>query len=202
MKRSRLLKDWARSPSLLGALALSVEFARRGMRFRRNVVALMLAASLLSAINGVIFKLIAVDRGFWVSLFWGFVGQVLAGSFWSAFRLSQRFPRPLQTTESRRRRPYRVEQDIVQRQRIRHALRDAPGARRAGSSREFVPAPFRLYIGIVLTLFFLAWPGVAGPHEDAAKGRGNWPHVDQVALAILNATEKVLMASRMQPSNR
>jgi len=64
---------------MLGALGLSVEFARRGMRFRRNVVALMLAASLLSAINGVIFKLIAVDRGFWVSLFWGFVGQVLAG---------------------------------------------------------------------------------------------------------------------------
>jgi drug/metabolite transporter (DMT)-like permease len=64
---------------MLGAIGLSVEFARRGMRFRRNVVALMLAASLLSAINGVIFKLIAVDRGFWVSLFWGFVGQVLAG---------------------------------------------------------------------------------------------------------------------------
>jgi hypothetical protein len=33
----------------------------------------------LSAINGVIFKLIAVQTGFWVSLFWGFVGQVMAG---------------------------------------------------------------------------------------------------------------------------
>ena len=62
-----------------GALALSFEFGRRGVRFKRNVVALMLTASFLSAINGVIFKLIAVDRGFWVSLFWGFVGQVLAG---------------------------------------------------------------------------------------------------------------------------
>src|SRR5215203_2390127 len=62
-----------------GALALSFEFGRRGMRFKRNVVALMLVASFLSAINGVIFKLIAVDRGFWVSLFWGFVGQVMAG---------------------------------------------------------------------------------------------------------------------------
>jgi drug/metabolite transporter (DMT)-like permease len=62
-----------------GALALSFEFGRRGMRFKRNVVALMLAASFLSAINGVIFKLIALDKGFWISLFWGFVGQVLAG---------------------------------------------------------------------------------------------------------------------------
>jgi drug/metabolite transporter (DMT)-like permease len=64
---------------IVGALALSLEFGRPGIRFKRNVVALMLAASLLSAINGVIFKLIAVDKGFWVSLFWGFVGQVMAG---------------------------------------------------------------------------------------------------------------------------
>ena len=64
---------------IVGALALSFEFSRRGMRFKRKVVALMLTASLLSAINGVIFKLIAVDRGFWVALFWGFVGQVTAG---------------------------------------------------------------------------------------------------------------------------
>jgi drug/metabolite transporter (DMT)-like permease len=64
---------------IVGALALSLEFGRRGIRFKRNVVALMLAASFLSAINGVIFKLIAADKGFWVSLFWGFVGQVTAG---------------------------------------------------------------------------------------------------------------------------
>jgi drug/metabolite transporter (DMT)-like permease len=64
---------------IVGALALSFEFGRRAMRFKRNVVALMLGASFLSAINGVIFKLIAVDKGFWVSLFWGFVGQVMAG---------------------------------------------------------------------------------------------------------------------------
>ena len=64
---------------IVGALALSFELGRRGMRFRRNVVALMVGASFLSAVNGVIFKLIAVDKGFWVSLFWGFVGQVMAG---------------------------------------------------------------------------------------------------------------------------
>ena len=64
---------------IVGALALSFEFGRRGMRFKRNVVALMLGASFLSSVNGVIFKLIAVDKGFWVSLFWGFVGQVMAG---------------------------------------------------------------------------------------------------------------------------
>ncbi|KFC74556.1 phosphonate utilization associated putative membrane protein [Bosea sp. LC85] len=64
---------------IVGAIALSLEFGRRGIRFKKHVVALMLAASFLSAINGVIFKLIAVDRGFWVALFWGFAGQVIAG---------------------------------------------------------------------------------------------------------------------------
>jgi drug/metabolite transporter (DMT)-like permease len=64
---------------IVGALALSFEFGSRGLRFKRNVVALMLAASFLSATNGVIFKLIALEKGFWVSLFWGFVGQVMAG---------------------------------------------------------------------------------------------------------------------------
>jgi uncharacterized membrane protein len=64
---------------IIGALALSFDFGRRTTRFKRNVVALMLGASFLSALNGVIFKLIAVDRGFWISLFWGFVGQVMAG---------------------------------------------------------------------------------------------------------------------------
>jgi len=64
---------------IVGALALSFEVGRRGVRFKRKVVALMLAASFLSAINGVIFKLIAVDRGFWVALLWGFAGQLLAG---------------------------------------------------------------------------------------------------------------------------
>jgi drug/metabolite transporter (DMT)-like permease len=64
---------------IVGALALSFEPGRRGMRFKRNVVMLMLGASFLSAVNGVIFKLIAVEKGFWVSLFWGFVGQTMTG---------------------------------------------------------------------------------------------------------------------------
>ena len=64
---------------IAGALALSFAFGRRGMRFKRQVVALMLGACLLSSVNGVIFKVIAVDKGFLVSLFWGFVGQVMAG---------------------------------------------------------------------------------------------------------------------------
>jgi len=64
---------------IMGALALSFEFGHRRRWFKRKVVGLMLAASFLNAVNGVIFKLIAVDKGFWLSLFWGFVGQVIVG---------------------------------------------------------------------------------------------------------------------------
>ncbi|UPK06308.1 hypothetical protein [Bradyrhizobium sp. 170] len=74
-----MLKELGSFVIIVGALALSFEFGRRGMRFKRNVVALMLGACFLSAVNGVIFKLIAVDKGFWVSLFWGLVGQTMTG---------------------------------------------------------------------------------------------------------------------------
>jgi len=70
---------------ILGALVFSFEVGRGEARFKRSLVALMLGASVLSAGNGVIFKLIAADKGFLVSLFWGYVGQVLAGLALLAF---------------------------------------------------------------------------------------------------------------------
>ena len=75
---------------IVGALALSLEFGRRGISLKRNVVALMLTASFLSATNGVIFKMIAVDKGFLVSLFWGFAGQVMTGLAFLVFVPSYR----------------------------------------------------------------------------------------------------------------
>jgi drug/metabolite transporter (DMT)-like permease len=62
-----------------GALALSFEFTPRTRRSKGIVVGLMLGASALSAVNGVVFKLVAVNKGFGVSLFWGFLGQMMAG---------------------------------------------------------------------------------------------------------------------------
>ena len=140
---------------IVGALALSFEFGQRGIRFKRNVVALMLGASLLSAINGVIFKLIAVDKGFWVSLSWGFVGQAMAGLTFLVCVPSYRrdFLDLFKQQKIAVVGLIALSRDIVQRQRSRHVLRDAPGARRVGSSREFVPALFVFTLGIVLTLF-------------------------------------------------
>lgn len=73
-----LTQGWGALAVILGALVLSFEFEER-IRFKRDVVLLMLTASVLYALNGVIFKLVALDGGFWPSLFWAQVGQVLAG---------------------------------------------------------------------------------------------------------------------------
>lgn len=74
---------WASLLILAGALVLSVESNAGRLRFKKRVVGLMLGASLLLAIEGVVFKLIAVEEGFWVSTFWGMVGKVILGlGFW------------------------------------------------------------------------------------------------------------------------
>jgi drug/metabolite transporter (DMT)-like permease len=64
---------------IAGALILSFELGLGKIRFKKDVVLLMLGASLLFAVNGVIFKLIAVDEGFWPSTFWGLVGKIILG---------------------------------------------------------------------------------------------------------------------------
>lgn len=80
---------WGAIGVLLGALILSFEFEEK-IRFKHSVVKLMLGSSLLYAINGVVFKFIALETGFWVSLFWAQVGQVAMGLIFLAFIPSYR----------------------------------------------------------------------------------------------------------------
>ena len=64
---------------ILGAIVLSFRFRSKNIYFKKEVVVLMLTASLLYATNGVIFKLIAVDNGFWLSTFWSLIGKIVLG---------------------------------------------------------------------------------------------------------------------------
>ncbi len=75
---------------LVGALILSFEVGLGKIRFKKKVVLLMLTASLFYAINGVVFKLIAIDDGFWPSTFWSLVGKVILGFAFLAFIPSYR----------------------------------------------------------------------------------------------------------------
>lgn len=70
---------------IIGALILSFELGFGKIRFKKEVVLLMLFASILYAVNGVIFKLIAVGEGFWPSIFWGLVGKIIIGFGFLAF---------------------------------------------------------------------------------------------------------------------
>lgn len=75
---------------ILGAFILALKLEEGAIRFRWAVVLLMLGASLLYAINGVIFKLLALDGGFLISAFWTFAGKVVLGVLFLLFISSYR----------------------------------------------------------------------------------------------------------------
>jgi len=64
---------------VVGGLILAFEISVGGLKFKKEIVFLMLIASFFYALEGVIFKLIAINNGFWVSTFWGLVGKVILG---------------------------------------------------------------------------------------------------------------------------
>jgi drug/metabolite transporter (DMT)-like permease len=65
---------------VIGTMILSFEIKHRGkFKFKWRLVLLMLGSALALAINAVIFKLIAVEAGFLVSIFWDFTGKTVFG---------------------------------------------------------------------------------------------------------------------------
>ena len=75
---------------LVGALILSFDIKGQKIRFKKKVVLLMITASFFYAISDVLFKFVALDRGFWVSIFWTLVGKVLIGVVFLLFISSYR----------------------------------------------------------------------------------------------------------------
>jgi len=63
---------------LLGTFIISLEIGQK-IRIKYEVAFLMLSSSFLLAVGSVIFKLIAVEAGFWTSIFWEFFGKFLIG---------------------------------------------------------------------------------------------------------------------------
>jgi uncharacterized membrane protein len=63
---------------IAGSFLLSLDLSN-GIKIKKKLVSLMLASSSLYALNGVIFKSIAINSGFIESLFWGMTGQVVLG---------------------------------------------------------------------------------------------------------------------------
>lgn len=64
---------------LLGALVLSLDFTERKTKFKTKATILMVAACLLIALSGVLFKFVTEEGSFWVSSFWEYVGLGATG---------------------------------------------------------------------------------------------------------------------------
>lgn len=75
---------------LAGALILSFDLQNQKIRFKKKVVLLMVLASFFYAISDVLFKFVAIERGFWVSTFWTLVGKVFIGIVFLLFILPYR----------------------------------------------------------------------------------------------------------------
>lgn len=70
---------WAMALIILGSIILSLELNGKDTKVNYKIILLMFGASLLYAVNAIIFKLIAVDQGFISSLFWDMLGKVMFG---------------------------------------------------------------------------------------------------------------------------
>ncbi len=66
---------------IIGSMLISLQIHRptnkkhrQRLQLRRDVLLLMLAASLMNALNWLLFKFVAIQENFWVSSFWEYVG--------------------------------------------------------------------------------------------------------------------------------
>jgi len=67
---------------ILSAILLSLEIEENAkVRFRMKSFFLATLSSLLFAISGIVFKLIASERGYWATQFWEYVGISILGLF-------------------------------------------------------------------------------------------------------------------------
>jgi len=64
---------------IVGGVILVLKISDKKIKINKKLIILMLASSIFYALNGVIFKLIAVNQGFVNSLFWDMSGKALFG---------------------------------------------------------------------------------------------------------------------------
>jgi len=70
---------WGAGLIVVGGILLSLELSGSVPKLKKRLFLLMLGSSVCYAINGVVFKAIAVHQGFLDSLFWDMAGKVFLG---------------------------------------------------------------------------------------------------------------------------
>jgi len=59
---------------ILGAMVLSLDLNQKKIKFKKKVFWLMFLASFSVALNGLIFKYVAIQEDFWTTSFWEYIG--------------------------------------------------------------------------------------------------------------------------------
>lgn len=63
---------------ITGAVGISLDLNEKLPKIKKDVLALMVLSSFCIALNGFIFKYVALDATFWVTSFWSYVGFVVS----------------------------------------------------------------------------------------------------------------------------
>lgn len=64
----------ASSLIILGAIFITLDLSGKKIRFKKQVFGLVLLSSFLVALNGLIFKFVAIRETFWTTSFWEYIG--------------------------------------------------------------------------------------------------------------------------------
>jgi uncharacterized membrane protein len=75
---------------IAGSIVISLSMEKNKVRLKKRVLFLMSVASFLIAVGALLFKMIAVETGFWVATFWSYVGYLVLAGFISLFIRSYR----------------------------------------------------------------------------------------------------------------
>jgi hypothetical protein len=70
---------------MCGSILITLETEQQRSKLKAEVLALMLLASLLNALNWFLFKFVAIREDFWVSSFWEYTGFLTIGMFMLVF---------------------------------------------------------------------------------------------------------------------
>lgn len=70
---------------ILGGASLSLDIENKKPRLEHRIFLLMLFSCFLLAISGLIFKVVALEVGFWTTTFWEYIGAILVSVFFLLF---------------------------------------------------------------------------------------------------------------------
>lgn len=79
-----VLTSWQLIGSLVvicGAVIISLDLSQPSPKIKTRVLLAMLLSSIIFALVDMLFKLVAIDIGFWLTIFWHFAGYVLFAIF-------------------------------------------------------------------------------------------------------------------------